>query len=98
MCDTGETIRLATEALIDGGAKAVYAVISHGLLSGTSMYQLAQTKLTKLAVTNTISQTEHLKQAEGKMDVMDVSPVLAESIRRTHNGESISLLFTAHPR
>ena len=33
-------------------------------------------------VTNTVSQAEHLKQANGKLEIMDVSPVLAESIRR----------------
>jgi hypothetical protein len=35
-----------------------------------------------LQVTNTVSQAEHLKQANGKLEIMDVSPVLAESIRR----------------
>lgn len=33
-------------------------------------------------VSNTISQAEHVKQADGKLEVMDISPVLAESIRR----------------
>jgi len=72
-----------------------------------------------LQVSNTICQTEHIKQANGKLEIMDISPVLAESIRRvsslcrsrfapfdglltfarshfhqTHNGESISLLFS----
>lgn len=33
-------------------------------------------------VTNTIAQVEHQKQAKGKLEIMDISPVLAESIRR----------------
>lgn len=94
MCDTGGTIRLATEALIEGGARSVYAVVSHGLLSGDSMSMLAQLPLEKIVVTNTICQTEHVKQGAGKLEIMDISPVLAESIRRIHNGESISLLFS----
>jgi ribose-phosphate pyrophosphokinase len=43
-------------------------------------------------VTNTIPQTKHREQCS-KMVIIDVSPTIAESIRRTHNGESISLLF-----
>lgn len=104
MCDTGGTIKGAAEALIDGGAKTVYAIVSHGescqtmpgdtraqadldvccvgLLSGDSMAHLAKLPIEKIVVTNTICQTEHLKQSNGKLEVMDVSPVLAESIRR----------------
>lgn len=33
-------------------------------------------------VSNTVCQTEHFKTAQGKLEVMDISPVLAESIRR----------------
>ncbi|KAK4057615.1 ribose phosphate diphosphokinase subunit prs4 [Microbotryomycetes sp. JL221] len=94
MCDTGSTIRNATQTLMQSGAKRVYAVVSHGLLSGESMRELSKLPLEKLVVSNTICQTEHVKQAAGKLEIMDISPVLAESIRRTHNGESISLLFS----
>ncbi|GAA5984034.1 hypothetical protein JCM11641_005574 [Rhodosporidiobolus odoratus] len=93
MADTGGTIKLATQTLVDNGAKEVYALVSHGLLSGDSMVELAKMPLVKVVVSNTISQAEHKKQAGDKLEVMDISPVLAESIRRTHNGESISLLF-----
>ncbi|GAA5870197.1 hypothetical protein JCM3774_002618 [Rhodotorula dairenensis] len=93
MADTGSTIKTATQTLADNGAKEVYALVSHGLLSGESLQELSKMPLTKVVVTNTVSQAEHLKQANGKLEIMDVSPVLAESIRRTHNGESISLLF-----
>jgi len=43
-------------------------------------------------VTNTIPQTQHQSLCK-KLVTIDVSPTIAESIRRTHNGESISLLF-----
>jgi len=82
MADTGGTIKGAAEALLEGGAKTVHAIVSHGLLSGDSMAQLAKLPIEKIVVTNTICQTEHLKQAGGKLEVMDISPVLAESIRR----------------
>jgi ribose-phosphate pyrophosphokinase len=44
-------------------------------------------------VTNTIPQTKH-QDLCSKLVTIDISPTIAESIRRTHNGESISLLFT----
>ena len=47
-----------------------------------------------LQVTNTICQRNKVAEANGKLESMDISPLLAESIRRMHNGESISLLFT----
>lgn len=50
MCDTGETIKLATLALKEGGARSVYAVVSHGLLSGESMSMLAELPLEKIVV------------------------------------------------
>lgn len=43
---------------------------------------LSLTLLLHAQVSNTIAQTEHMKQANGKLEVMDVSPVIAESIRR----------------
>ena len=43
-------------------------------------------------VTNTIPQQQHAVGCS-KLTTIDVSPTIAESIRRTHNGESISLLF-----
>ena len=46
----------------------------------------------RLQVTNTIPQTQHEALCK-KLVTIDVSPTIAESIRRTHNGESISLLF-----
>jgi len=48
--------------------------------------------LTSSKVTNTIPQKEH-KEQFSKLIALDISSTIAESIRRTHNGESISLLF-----
>lgn len=46
------------------------------------MAKLSKLPIEKIVVTNTICQTEHLKQGNGKLEIMDISPVLAESIRR----------------
>lgn len=93
MVDTGRTLALAAKTLKEAGAKAVYAHISHGILSGASIDLLRRLDMQRLVVTNTIPNLEKARRADGKLEIMDVSAVIAESIRRTHNGESISLLF-----
>lgn len=93
MVDTGRTLALAAKTLTDAGAGQVFAHISHGLLSGKATDLLRVLNLERLVVTNTIPNVEKAQQSAGKLEIMDVSAVIAESIRRTHNGESISLLF-----
>ena len=92
MIDTGKTLAMATNALKDGGAKAIYCLVSHGLLSETNFALLESLPIEALVVTNSIPQNNHC-DGLSKLLVIDVTPTLAESIRRTHNGESISLLF-----
>ncbi|KAJ7125207.1 phosphoribosyltransferase-like protein [Mycena epipterygia] len=93
MIDTGHTLTLAANTLHEKGAKAVHVLISHGLLSETNLSLIDQLPIVELVVTNTIPQTKH-QELCSKLVTIDVSPTIAESIRRTHNGESISLLFT----
>ena len=92
MIDTGKTLALAAKALKDGGAKAIYCLVSHGLLSEMNFALLESLPIEALVVTNTIPQSNRC-DGLSKLLVIDVSPTIAESIRRTHNGESISLLF-----
>lgn len=86
MIDTGHTVRLAADVLKDAGATEVYALISHGLLSETTMENLRDLPLKKLIVSNSIDQTSRLEGADGMLGIIDIAPVIAESIRRTHNG------------
>ncbi|KAG6831240.1 hypothetical protein H0H87_005806 [Tephrocybe sp. NHM501043] len=92
MIDTGKTLTLAARTLTEKGAKSVHALISHGLLSETNMALIQELPIHELVVTNTIPQNQHAS-ACSKLVTIDISPTIAESIRRTHNGESISLLF-----
>lgn len=93
MIDTGHTVRLAAGVLRDAGASEVYAIISHGLLSETTMQNLRDLPVKRLVVTNSIDQTTRVEQCDGLLATLDIAPVIAEAIRRTHNGESISALF-----
>ncbi|KJA21061.1 hypothetical protein HYPSUDRAFT_141221 [Hypholoma sublateritium FD-334 SS-4] len=92
MIDTGNTLSLAVKTLHERGARSIHALISHGLLSETNMALIDELPIDQLVVTNTIPQTQHEALCK-KLVTIDVSPTIAESIRRTHNGESISLLF-----
>lgn len=92
MIDTGKTLTMATRTLAEKGAKSIHALISHGLLSEMNMSNVTSLPLEQLVVTNTIPQRKHAVGCP-KLVTIDISPTIAESIRRTHNGESISLLF-----
>lgn len=63
-----------------------------GLLSEANLSLVTELPIEQLVVTNTVPQTQHQSLCP-KLITIDISPTIAESIRRTHNGESISLLF-----
>ena len=93
MIDTGRTLALASKTLEAAGAKRIFAISTHGLLSGRAVDLIARTQIEKLVVTNTISNTEKAAQSTGKSEVIDMSAVMGETIRRAHHGESISTMF-----
>lgn len=96
MADTCGTLAKAAEVLLDNGAKSVIAIVTHGVLSGNAVKNINNSKLDKVVCTNTVPFEEKLKLCP-KLDTIDISGVLAESIRRLHNGESISYLFRSNP-
>ncbi|KAI3485249.1 hypothetical protein L1887_51534 [Cichorium endivia] len=98
MVDTGRTLALAAKTLEAAGADKVYAIITHGLLSGQSIELVKKLSLERLVVTNTIPNTEKAAASNGKLEIMDVSAVIGETIRRSHHGESISQLSAKTPR
>lgn len=92
MIDTGGTIVKAAEAIMQNGAKSVYACCSHPVLSGNAVERIKNSSIKELIVTNTIPLTEEAKGLK-KIKVLDVSPVLGEAIKRIHRDESVSSLF-----
>jgi len=74
----------------------VYAIVTHGILSGTALANVEQSALEKLIVTNTLPQRENQARCD-KIEVVDIGPVLGEVIRRSHYGESVSKLFHEVP-
>ncbi|KAI8449737.1 ribose-phosphate pyrophosphokinase [Phakopsora pachyrhizi] len=96
MADTCGTICMAAERLESAGATEVIALVSHGILSGPAMANVNKSRIAKLVVTNTIPQHDHLEACQ-RLVCVDISQVLAETVRRSHYGESISYLFDAVP-
>jgi ribose-phosphate pyrophosphokinase len=96
MADTCGTLALAAKHLAESGASRVFAVVTHGVLSGNALKTIEESTLEKLIVTNTISQKENAARCS-KIEVLDIGPVLGEVIRRSHYGESVSQLFHEVP-
>ncbi|KAK8086169.1 hypothetical protein PG994_001143 [Apiospora phragmitis] len=92
LADTSNTITRAAKLLKKEGATMVYALLTHGVLSGDAISRINASAIDKIVVTNSVPQEEHKKMCP-KLEVLDVSPAFAEAIRRVHHGESISVLF-----
>jgi ribose-phosphate pyrophosphokinase len=89
--DTAGTICSAINFLKEMGAADVYAVATHGILSGPALERLAATPLAELVVTNTVPVPQEKRLPN--MTVLSVAPLLGEVIRRIHFGISVGALF-----
>uniref|UniRef100_A0A8C0JPT5 ribose-phosphate diphosphokinase n=1 Tax=Canis lupus dingo TaxID=286419 RepID=A0A8C0JPT5_CANLU len=96
MADTCGTICHAADKLLSAGATKVYAILTHGIFSGPAISRINNAAFEAVVVTNTIPQEDKMKHCP-KIQVIDISMILAEAIRRTHNGESVSYLFSHVP-
>lgn len=92
MVDTAGTLCQAAAALKAKGAKAVYAYCTHAVLSGHALENIVDSQLDELIVTNTIPLSP-AAQALDKIRQLDISPLIAESVRRISNAESVSAMF-----
>ena len=89
--DTAGTITLAANALIENGAKEVFACCTHPVLSGPAIERIDHSKIKELAITNTIPLPED-KRID-KITQLSVAPLLGEAIIRVHEQLSVSKLF-----
>jgi ribose-phosphate pyrophosphokinase len=91
LIDTAGTITLAANALVEKGAKAVYACCTHPILSGPAIQRIQSSVIEELVVTNTI----HLPKEKmiNKITSLSVAPLLVEAIDRIHNEKALSPLF-----
>jgi ribose-phosphate pyrophosphokinase len=91
MIDTAGTICHAAEALRAEGAKEVYAIATHGVLSGPALERLQASPIKEVVITNTIQHPAGT--LPDKIKVLDVAPLLAKAIDRIHRHSSVSALF-----
>jgi len=92
MVDTANTLCEAAKALKERGAKRVVAYCTHPVLSGTAVQRIEQSALDELVVTDTIPLRDDAK-ASTRIRQLSVAELLAETMRRISDEDSVSSLF-----
>jgi len=90
--DSGGTIVNAVDALKKAGATEVYVFITHAVLSGEAINKIKKSKIKKLIITDTIDNSKKIKN-NNKIEVLSISSLMAEAIKRIANSNSVSDLF-----
>ena len=89
---SGGTLARVSETLIEQGAKAVYAVVTHGVLTEGSVERIDKSPIKQLLITDTVENQP--VTFSPKIEVVSVASLFAEAIKRIHNRESISEMFS----
>ncbi|MBT9614434.1 MAG: ribose-phosphate diphosphokinase [Burkholderiales bacterium] len=93
MVDTANTLCEAAQALKDNGAARVVAYCTHPVLSGPAIERISNSHLDELVVTDTIPLRDEAKLC-GRIRQLSVAELLAETMQRISNEDSVSSLFT----
>jgi ribose-phosphate pyrophosphokinase len=92
MVDTAGTLCVAAQALKEEGALKVVAYITHAVLSGGAVERIATSSLDELVVTDTVPLSDAAKECP-RIRQLSVASLLAETIRRIRDEESVSSLY-----
>ena len=90
--DSGGTIINAVDALKNKGATDVYVFITHAVLSGEAAKKIKNSKIKKLIITDSIDNSSKIKN-NNKIEVLSISSLMSEAIKRIANSNSVSDLF-----
>ena len=90
--DSGGTIVNAAKALKERGAKEVYVYITHGVLSGEAVKRIKNSVIKNLVITDTIDNNNKIKDVKN-IEVLPISALMGEAIKRISNSTSVSDLF-----
>jgi ribose-phosphate pyrophosphokinase len=90
--DSAGTLCNGAVALMENGAKSVYAYVVHGVLSGGAVSRVAASPLEKLVITDSIPATETVRNSKN-IEQLTIAPLLGEAIKRIAEDRSISALF-----
>jgi ribose-phosphate pyrophosphokinase len=89
--DTAGSITEAAGILKQFGAKEIYALATHGVLSGPAIERIEKSELKEVIVTNTIAIPEEKKIS--KVKIISLASLLAETIKRTHEGAPMGVVY-----
>lgn len=92
MIDTAGTITQGAELLKKEGAKEVYALVTHAVLSGPAKERIDKSPIKALICTNSIQVPK--ERAPNKLKILSIGPLLAEAIKRIHLDDSVSDMFS----
>jgi ribose-phosphate pyrophosphokinase len=90
--DTAGTLVKTCQALLDAGARKVYACATHAVLSGPAIERISKSGLAEVVVTNTIPLSEAAK-AEPKIKQLTIAGLIGRAIQSIHEETSVSRLF-----
>lgn len=89
--NTGGSVLNAVKVVREAGAKDIYLAFTHGFFTDKTVERFKQMDLKEIILTNTIKQPE--KYIMANMTILSVGPLLAEVIKRAHQGRSVGELF-----
>ena len=92
MVDTAGTLCQAADKLKESGADTVHAYITHPVLSGPAIERISKSEIDEIVVTDTIPLSVEAQDC-GKIRQLSISELLAETIRRISEEESVSSLY-----
>lgn len=93
MIDSGGTIIADAKAAKDEGATEVWAFATHGLFSAGALEKFKESAIDRIFTTDSVYH-DPKELSAGKVEVISVAPLLAQAVKRTHDGESLSALIT----
>jgi ribose-phosphate pyrophosphokinase len=94
--DTGGSMTEAAYLAHQNGAKDIYSVFVHPVFSKSAVERLAESPITHLITTNTVpvsKEDQKTLKKNRQVDILDISPLLGEVIRRAHEGRSVGEMF-----
>ena len=89
--DTAGTLTVVASKIKEAGAKKIYAVCTHGVLSRDGVDKVNNSPIEKLFITDTLPEDK--RKHSDKIQVLTISHILADAILRNHDGRSISEMF-----
>ncbi|MBS3101396.1 ribose-phosphate pyrophosphokinase [Candidatus Woesearchaeota archaeon] len=91
LIDTAGSITEAANILLKFGAKDVYVLATHGVFSNPATERIAKSQIKEVVITNTVSLPG--EKSIGKIKVISIAPLLAEDIKRTHEGLPMGVVY-----